>query len=386
MKTNFTSIIFAVATISLVSFFSSCSKPGRAVINATVEGVSNKPIVLSHLNIDKLVPIDTINTDKNGDVKFVVELPYESPDFYYLSYNGTNIASLLLSPKDKIKVKVDSLGNNLQIKGSDEAILYQQINNNIKIAQKRFDSLAVQLIACKQIGDSDGAKRIRYELGRLYAKEKQNSIVSIVNNPYSFTNITLLYRQFTENLPLFAELTDGIYFMQVADSLKRLFPNSPYVKLIEKEAVNFTNSMELREKINTASEVSFPEITMTDVNAESQSLSSLQGRPFILLFWDAEQTAQKMLSAELESIYKKYSGKKLEIFSVCITTDKSYWAQIVKRLPWINVCDGKGTSSPVLSSYNISQLPTMFIFDRNGEIVGKDIYDMNNLDALISRL
>lgn len=376
--------ILAVAATSL--FLVSCGHKNTAVIKATIEGAAEKDVVVNILNVNRISVVDTVKTDKMGYFKYKVKLPYDSPNFYYLAYHGTTVASLLLVPGDKVKITVDTLGKTLKISGSEESILLGEVNDSIARSQKMFDSLTEQLIACDNIGDKENAERLRYELGHLYVKQKQASLKSILRHPYSFTNITLLYRQFNENLPLFAQLTDGIYFKQVCDSLKPKYPNSPYVKALQDEVTKFYNYMELNQKIENAGQTAFPDIAMPDIHSKIQHLNSLLGRPFMLLFWSPSDNSQKMLNAELVNLYNKYKAKGFQIYEVCVDPDKVTWASIVKNYPWINVCDGMGLSSTALSTYNISEIPAMFLFDKSGSIAGKNIFNMKNLDAAISKL
>lgn len=381
MRNILTVIISAAAAMLLAS----CGGKDSAVIKAGIEGLQEKQVVLSMLNVDRMEVVDTLATDKRGNVRFKVSVPYSSPNFYYLRYNGRLLASMIVAPGDNIEVTADTLGTSVLIKGSEEAKLYNDMCAAMAVAQNRFDSLTVRLIECNEAGDAAGAQRLRLELGRFYVKEKRAAVLNIVSNPYSFTNIMQLFRQFSENLPLFAQLTDGIYYSQVCDSLKPKYPESPYVKALEREVVRFNNSMELSNRIQQASETDFPEITAADVNGVQQSLSSFSGKPFILLFWSLND-AQKMLNAELETIYARYKDKGLRIYSVCVDTDKVSWAQVVKRLPWVNVCDGNGTTSKAVASYNITQVPTLFLFDKTGGIAGKDIFDTERLSAAVAKL
>ena len=91
-----------------------------------------------------------------------------------------------------------------------------------------------------------------------------------------------------------------------------------------------------------------------------------------------------MFNAELEQIYNQFKGRGLEIYSVCITTDKAFWNSIVNRFPWINVCDGEGTASPSLTTYNVTKLPTLFLFNKKGEITSKDVFDKSGLTKAVS--
>lgn len=375
-------IMIAATSLSLAS----CGHKDTAVIKASITGASEKDVIINMLNVNKLSLVDTVKTDKNGHFKYRVKLPYNSPNFYYITYHGTTVASLLLVPGDKVKIVADTLGKTLKISGSEESLLLQKVNDSIARGQKMFDSLTAQLIACDNIGDKENAERLRYELGHLYVKQKQSSVKSIIEHPFSFTNITLLYRQFNENLPLFAQLTDGIYFKQVCDSLKPRYPDSPYVKALDDEATKFNNYMELNQKIQDAGQSAFPDIALPDIRSNVQHLNALLGRPFLLLFWSATENSQKMLNAELMELYNKYKHKGFQIYGVCVDDDKVTWASIVKNYPWINVCDGKGLSSVALSTYNITSVPAMFLFDRSGSIAGKNIFNMRNLDAAISKL
>jgi len=372
-----------VCLLAAIALLSSCSSK-KAGIDIKVPGVQERDLILSVLNINKVDVVDTLKTDASGKASLKFDLPYESPNFYYVSYNGVQLASLLLCPGDRAKIEVDTNGRNLKIKGSKESELLQTVNSQIEKGQKSFDSLSVQMIACSEIGDVESVKRLRYELGRLYVEQKQAAIKHLVTNPKSFTNIRNLYRQFNENFPMFAELTDGVYFKQLADSLKTVYPESPYVKALEKEAATSFNEMELTYRMKEVPQSLFPELAITDTKSKVQKLSSLAGKPFILLFWDPTNNEQKMFNAELEKVYNQFKGRGFEIYSVCITTDKAYWHSIVNRFPWINVCDGNGTSSTSLTLYNVTKLPALYLFNKKGEITAKDVFDNNGLVKAVS--
>lgn len=379
MKRQFICIVAAALALA------SCNGK-KASIDLRLEGAAERDVVLSVLNINKVEVADTLKTNASGKASAKFELPYQSPNFYYLSYNGIQLASLLLSPGDHVKVEVDTNGRNLKVKGSKESELLQQINREIDKSQKSFDSLSVQMIACSEIGDVESVQRIRYELGKLYVAQKQAAVKHLVNHPYSFTNIRNLYRHFNENFPMFSELTDGVYFKQLADSLKVEYPQSPYVKVLEKEASAYFNGMELSYRMKETPQALFPELSITDTKSEVRNLTSLAGRPFILLFWEPSNNEQKMFNAELENIYNQFKGRGLEIYSVCITTDKAYWHSIVNRFPWINVCDGDGSASSSLRLYNVTKLPCLYLFNKKGEITAKDVFDKNGLAKAVSAI
>ena len=52
------------------------------------------------------------------------------------------------------------------------------------------------------------------------------------------------------------------------------------------------------------------------------------------------------------------------------------WVSAVQEqnLPWISVCDLRGTASTALTLYNVQNLPANFLIDREGNIVAKNVY------------
>ena len=80
---------------------------------------------------------------------------------------------------------------------------------------------------------------------------------------------------------------------------------------------------------------------------------------------------QKMFNLDvLQPVYKQFAPKGFEIYAVSLDTDKAAWATAVKtqNSGWINVCDGYGVSSPVVSTYNVQTIPSLF-FIIDGEVV-----------------
>ena len=214
------------------------------------------------------------------------------------------------------------------------------------------------------------------------------AVADIMKNPYSFTNVTLLYQQLNENLPLFGDMTDVAYFKRVADSLQTVYPNSVYVRSLKDEVAKKENMLALSNRLKAAEELAYPELSLPDTKSEVHKLSSLLGKPFILIFWTSTVAQQKMFNHDLKELYKKYNPKGLEIYQVSADVDKASWATIVKEqeLPWINVCDGFGAQSTALHTYGVSTLPAMFIFDKEGTIVAKNIFDKAALERELAKL
>lgn len=362
----------------------SCSQKGSAVIDLTVSGADSKEIILSKLAVNSIRVIDTIKTNGNGKASITIDQEANSPEFYYLSYNRKKLASLVLDGGDKVSVSVDTLGNNLAIKGSKESELLLDIENTLLGTIAKFDSLAVKLQEAK---DEVEAKSIRTEMGRLYVKQKQYAVRSIIKNPFSITNVNLLFQEISQTLPVFGEANDILYTKRVYDSLSTVYPNSIYVKSLKVGLDNADKITALSAQLDSAAQLSFPDISLPNVKAEKVALSSLEGKPFILVFWSAQDVKQKLFNKDLVELYAKYKSKGLEIYQVSVDTDKTAWATAVKEqgLEWINVCDGLGAASKAVAAYNVRNVPSLFIFNKSGDLVARDVFEHSALDKEIAK-
>ena len=135
---------------------------------------------------------------------------------------------------------------------------------------------------------------------------------------------------------------------------------------------------------------SYPDITLPDISSKPVTLSSVDSKLVLVHFWDASNAAQKMFNVEaLLPLYEEFHSKGLEIYSICLDTDKAEWGSTVtaQKLPWINVNDGKGANCPAVTLYSVANLPTSF-FIREGELVTDtgSIKSLGDLRKTVARM
>ncbi len=380
MKRIILAIIVALGVVA-------CAPKESAIVDFTIENGQSKEIVVSKLMVNQLNIVDTVKVNKQGKGSFSVEMADQSPNFYYIVYKGKKLASLILTPGDRVSLSVDTLGRNLVINGSQESLLLKDVENQHLTVTSKLDSLAVELSNAEQNNNTEKYQALRVEMGRIYVKHKQAAIKNIVVNPYSFTNVNLLYQNVSENLPLFTEETDILYLMKIHDSISARYPKSIYIKALKSEITKFENAQAFAQRIAEAEETIFPEINLPDINSNKISLTSLLGKPFILVFWRSSDVNQKLFNKDLAEIYEKYHSRGLEIYQVSVDSDKAMWATAVKdqELKWINVCDGLAESSPAVVAYNIQSVPTLYLFNKEGSIVASNVFDKFQLDAEVAK-
>lgn len=337
-------------------FAVACAKPS-ARIDGTLTDAPDKQVIVKLLDINNYKVLDSVKTDAAGRYSYKVPVQKGQPEFVYLYYGDTKISSLLLQEGDEVKVVTDTLGFG-SVVGSVESERLQEV-------ERKF---AEFLREAERAEDNVTANRA-------YIQYYRDAVKYVMSNPYSLTVVPVLFQNVNPDLPVFSQTTDAIHFRNALDSLSTVYPDSKYVKALERETTRREGILGFDARLAMAPETNYPDIKSKDVNGNDVSLLALDSKAIILFFWTVTDAESKILNQETyKPVYEDYHDKGLEIFAVSLDTDKAAWASVVKsqELPWVNVNDGLGAASPAAALYNITSLPQAYLI-LDGKIVDRRI-------------
>lgn len=371
-----------VAAMALVIAVSSCSSSVR--VDGTLADAPSSEVIVKLLDINKYKTIDTVATDASGKYKCKLDIAKGQPEFIYLFYKDTKIASLLLQSGDKVRVKSDTLGNS-SVEGSEETLKLMAI-------EKEEAEISTKLLASSaRLQDlspnSERAAEIRKQMSADFIEYYRSKVKYVLTNSHSLTVIPVLYQVLANELPVFGQPTDAIHFRNVSDSLKAVYPESRYVKALRSEADRRANILNISARIDSAQEATFPDLNVTDNHGKKVRLSEVDAKMIMIYFWNPSDPAQTLFNVDvLLPIYNQYKAKGFEIYSVACTTDKASWASVVKnqKLPWINVCDGNGNLSVAAATYNIQTLPTSYFIYEGRIAESESVKDEATLKSFLA--
>lgn len=347
---------FRTAAIILAAALLAACAP-KARIDGTLEGAPSDKVVVKLLDVNTYVVLDTVKTNASGKYSYKVDVAKGQPEFIYIYYGDTKIASLLLEAGDKVKVTSDLKGN-YSVEGSPESEKLQEVEENYAEFLSTVSSMTETA-----------------SIARAYINYYQSCLRYISKNTHSLTLVPVLFQTFEGETPIFSQQTDAIRFRQIADTLLTVYPDSKYVKALSREADSRLKLMDIYSRVDNAAEVGFPDLSLPGIDGAKIALSSLENKVVFLYFWTSQYSQQTLFNLDfLKPLYDDYKAKGLEIYAVCLDIDKALWANIVKNqdLEWVNVNDGLGSASPTLQLYNVTAIPSLFIIE-NGQLITKDI-------------
>lgn len=357
------------AALGVLTVLSSCQS-SKVKITGRFVGSQADMVYLEQVTTLEQSLIDSIRLNEEGDFAMKIDNVPTTPSLYNIVYDSERIP-LLLKGGDHVTVNsVGSVLRNYTVEGSLESELLQKFYKRYAEGVMDMNDIVARFTA------SDVSEAERDTLTRryteLYRDIKRDQLRFIVENKDKIAAVYALYQRLPGDAYLFNGDSDLIYYRTVAEGIEQTYPESPYLPILRGQVSRMDAQLSLLSQVKLTD---FPEINMPDMYGNDVKLSSLEGKVILLHFWSAALGNGNAVNADLKTIYEKYHDLGFEIYQVAVDTSKAVWVNAIQeqQLPWISVSDLQGNASPALSVYNVKKLPSNYLIDREGNIVGKDL-------------
>lgn len=369
------SLIFLIPLLMIAG----CQSKNTFTINGIVKESKNKTILLNKVNVNTLMFIDSSKIRSSGKFKFKIKS--SNPDFYQLGFSNTDYITILTEPGEKIKLVFNgtNLSQNYTVSGSEESEKLRMLDMRLARTKLKLDSLrSLYEAASKEPGFDTKGPLLENEYGNVLKDIRKKNIEFIINNIRSMASIKALYQRIDENTYVLYDPRDLQYLKIVSDSLGRYYPKSVNVQALAEDVKRELNQMYSRQYQDLAS--SSPEIhldpNLKNINGNRIALSSLKGKVVLLTFWSVESKDCIAENLQLKDFYKTYNKKGFEIYQINVDENEEKWRAEVKfdELPWINTREDDPLNPKNANLYNVRVLPTNYLYDRDGNIVGSNLH------------
>jgi thiol-disulfide isomerase/thioredoxin len=111
--------------------------------------------------------------------------------------------------------------------------------------------------------------------------------------------------------------------------------------------------------------------------SDSINWSLYKNKVVVVNFWASWSKASRAENKNLARIHQKYkNNSKIVFISVSLDTEENNWKSAITEdeMVWENhICDFKKYNSPMVKKYNVSSIPKIIIFDKEGTMISSAI-------------
>ena len=353
-----------------VVLFTACTP--KANIEGSIADAEGKTIYLEHTGLTTTTLLDSAKLDANGVFDFSIETP-QYPDFYRVRIGNQFVVVALDSTTKNVNIVASAKDlNNATIEGSEASMEIQRLRNSNFELQR----VAIEGDTAKVAQMLASHKRLAQEI--VLANPRSAAAYYAINQTIKGAYYMTPYNK--EDLPFWNAVATA-WDLHYAE-----YERSKELKQNVLLAIGQHRNSELsaQELVENIKEEGFIDIVLPNRLGEETKLSEYVGNVVLIDFsaYAMEQTAAHTLF--LRELYATYHELGLEIFQVSLDADKLLWLEQTRNIPWVCVRDEASVQSRILSTYNVSELPTFFLMDKEGNIIGR--YNHENVEKEINRL
>lgn len=373
--------IYGIAFLVLTA----CNSSDKFKIKGNVTNAAKEKMYLEHIQLMKVEKLDSVVLDESGKFKFKAERP-AFPDFYRLRIANKTI-DFAVDSCEEIAVTADfnHFSTEYKIEGSMNSSEIQKLRKSVSEIQLKANSLNPEMSA-----DERNVKIA--EITSDIEKHKAMARQIILQNPRSTTAYFAIYQKINDTYifsPYVKE--DRPFCAAVATSYNAFMPEydrtkNLYALVLDaiKTDRNEKSKQAWAEIVNKAS-TGYIDIALKDRTDKIRKLSEFEGKVVLIDFSAYEMENNVQYTFELRELYNKYHNRGLEIFQISLDKSKLVWESATSNIPWVCVRDDDGQNTPFVASYNVRSIPTIFLMNKEGVIIGR-YYDFKAIDNQISKL
>jgi peroxiredoxin len=317
-------------------------------------------IVLNELSTLKILILDSVRCDAQGNFNFEINAPKTSIGFLTINRFDPPGVPIAMTNGEKLSLEMEE--------------------SKIILTNVKGDKQNLELKRLYDVYTSHNLKNVEFneKYGNLDPRTMTDSMKNAINLGY-----TSLQQQneveiwnFIKNAPASIATYFAATFIlekpqpqMLNDALEKLQKSMP--------EADFTQELEARLNRAKPLEVGglVPDIALKNPKGEVVKLSSLQGKVVLIDFWASWCRPCRMENPNVVKMYEKYHKKGFEIYGVSLDKNAQQWEGAIAQdgLTWIHVSDLQGWSSSAAQLYKVSSIPNTFLVDKKGRLIAANL-------------
>lgn len=391
MKRNITSFASVAMIMMMALAIVSCTEK-KFHVNGTISDAKDSTLYFENMSLNGPQVVDSVKLDADGNFSFDGKAS-GAPEFYRLRI-ANQIINVAADSTETISIKASypNMSAGYEVSGSEECSKIKELALLQMGLQAQINAIANNpSLGVDAVEDSVQSVLVAYKnnvkLNYIFKEPMKAYSYFALFQTFTLGNVSSLIfnpRSSEDDVKVFAAVaTSWDTYYPKAERGKNLhniaIEGMKDVRIIRNERANMAIDS---RKINTSGII---DIALQDNKGVTRRLSDLKGKVVMLDFhvFASDNSLKRIMM--LRELYNKYHAQGFEIYQVSLDPDEHFWKTQTAALPWISVRDADGTSSQNLINYNVQQIPTFFLIDKNNVLQKRDV-QIKDIDAAIKAL
>lgn len=369
--------------------WASCDNAPKFQVEGTIEGAKDSMLYLAQSTLDGIEKLDSTKLKEDGSFSFKATAPTDAPEFYILRI-GQHIIPFSVDSTENITIRAQlpTMEKEYTIEGNESSKKIREISR----LQQETQAKLVAIEKNEDMLPGDQMDSIESILNRYKERMKKDYIFTQPASAAAYYAVCQSITDLGGTFMLFNPLTnrtDVKCYATVATAWDGRYPDAPRTMQLCNMAIKgMDNTAVPQQKVlnlddDKVTETGIIDINLPDINGKLHSITELKGSVVLIDFtvYAAKESAER--TRLMRSLYEKYHAQGFEIYQISLDEDVHFWKFSCENLPWVCVHETDGTTTRI---YNVGNLPTFFLVNRDNEIVVRNEFMEGTLEENIQKL
>lgn len=348
--------------IALSSFLISqgCNERSEGyVITGNISGIEHDTVFLREYKGKGVYITHDSALIENGSFRMSGSVEYPKRVILNFAQKRGGMTFWIENSDISITADADSLYN-ASVTGSVTDDEYEASRKALDEYDKAYHDTYRKLSAAKKEGDEEEIRRLEDLTESALQTYLDETIKYIKSHPGSYINANLI-KSITYYL-------DGYQLEELINSISDDVASIP-------EIIDLKDKADMLKRVAIGQRA--PDFEMTDQDGNSVRLYDLLEECELLLldFWASWCGPCRRENPNILEVYNKYKDSGFDVLGLALDRDRESWLEAIEKddLPWTQVSDLSYWDCPVASQYAVTAIPTSYLIDKNGIIIGKNL-------------
>jgi peroxiredoxin len=362
-----------VYIVLLLTIISACQekKHGGFVVTGTIENAPGKKVSLmesAYANAQPVILDSAVLKDKGA---FTLRGRANEEGIYRLMIeNGPDV--IIINDNNSIRVHVDVNDyRNYTVQNSPASQSLHSLFENYRAKDSVISTTFKNIESLRVVPGQDSLVEVMKTANDRQIDDLNNMLKKFVEN--SPSPAATLYA-----IGIASQTIPGEEIKALVENTSKKFPEHSGVAKVKSMIAIKTAPAAASEPAASSYPLlnkQAPDLTMTDVNGKTLSISSFKGKYVLVDFWASWCGPCRQENPSVVAAYNQYKNKNFTILGVSLDEDKAAWKKAIAKdsLTWSHMSDLKQWESAAVSAFGFEGIPFNVLIDPQGKIIASSL-------------